>query len=206
MIQLRENHSPVFDEIGKALMLFQSECPTIEKNTKGYGYTYADLAHITSTIKPHLKNAGLSYSQQVFSTQATVGVHTMLIHGASGQFIESTIAANMEENKQKSMSPVQGMGSIITYLRRYSLSAILGIVTDEDTDGAQIQDKKANPAPVKNQKDENITWLSEEQFKKALASDEKGISAVIKLFSTPAKKMKKEYKEQLENKLKEVKK
>lgn len=194
-------------DISKALTAFQSECPTIQKNTKGYGYKYADLAVITETIKPHLKKADLSYTQPVFDDGDNIGVITILTHGKSGQFIKSKISADLKSNIGKGMNPVQSMGSIITYLRRYSLSSILGIVTDEDTDGVLPQDdskptinKKSAPAAK-----ETVTWLTEEQFKKALESGEKGIAATLKAFSTKTKKMKAPYKKELEAKLKELK-
>ena len=42
---------------------------------------------------------------------------------------------SMTQGTNAKMSEIQAAGSIITYLRRYSLSSILGIVTDEDVDG-----------------------------------------------------------------------
>lgn len=196
------------NEIGKALSLFQNSCPTIEKNTKGYGYKYADLAIIIETIKPHLHKAGLSYSQQPFTKGDEVGVNTLIIHGASGQVLKSTLTASMSANKMKQMTNVQGMGSIITYLRRYSLSSLLGIVTDDDIDGGEPLDKKATTtqkaSTTKNTSKPTVKFLTDAQFKKAIESDEKGIKAVLKKFNTPEFKMKADFKKQLEAKLKEL--
>src|SRR5699024_2235267 len=48
--------------------------------------------------------------------------------------------------KLKGMNDFQVLGSAITYLRRYALSSILGIVSDADNDGAgQQQPKKTKP-------------------------------------------------------------
>ncbi|WP_062057347.1 ERF family protein [Aquimarina longa] len=186
-------------ELGKALTIFQSKCPTVEKNSQGYGYKYADLASITETIKPHLKEAGLSYTQQVFNDSKNVGVKTILIHGTSGQYISSTIDADMISNKQKQMSPVQGMGSIITFLRRYALSSILGIVTDDDIDGIT-----SSKAISKEKTGSNIIWLNETQFKKCMKSDAITIQKFLKAFSTSKKKMKPEHKKQLENRIEKL--
>ena len=53
----------------------------------------------------------------------------------------------------KGMNEFQITGSAITYYRRYSLSAILGLVTDKDTDAAGEQQKapakKAPRKPIK---------------------------------------------------------
>ena len=63
------------------------------------------------------------------------------IDWVSGESFETTISADVASNKG-SMSMIQAVGSVITYLRRYSLSAILGIVTDEDIDGHVTPTKK----------------------------------------------------------------
>lgn len=120
--------------IAIALGKFQSSCPTINKNTKGYGYKYADLPYIMETITPILKDCDLSFTQLVGGDDGKVSVTTVLIHNKTGESFKTTISANVSANKG-GMSEIQAIGSIITYLRRYSLSAILGIVTDEDIDG-----------------------------------------------------------------------
>jgi hypothetical protein len=57
----------------------------------------------------------------------------------SGQWIESSMTLPLNlENK----NIAQSAGSIITYLRRYSLSAMLGIYADEDTDGEKQTQQK----------------------------------------------------------------
>ena len=127
--------------IAVALGQFQSECPTIEKGKKGYGYKYADLPSIIQTITPILKKYDLSFTQLVGGDDGKVSVTTVLIHTKSGESFETTISADVASNKG-SMSMIQAVGSVITYLRRYSLSAILGIVTDEDIDGHVTPTKK----------------------------------------------------------------
>lgn len=137
------NRSNEINEVAKALCQFQSKMPTIEKNAKGYGYKYTDLPTIIETIKPLLAECKLSLSQIIGGAEGEVAVTTMLMH-ESGQFLSGQICADVNENKNKNMSPIQAAGSVITYLRRYGLSAILGLVTDEDTDGAVL-----NPEPAK---------------------------------------------------------
>ena len=65
---------------------------------------------------------------------------------ASGEWIESSMTLPIGDGK--GISTAQSMGSIITYLRRYSLSSILGVYADEDTDGDSAGkkiEKKAEP-------------------------------------------------------------
>jgi len=83
-----------------------------------------------------------------------VGVETILAH-ESGEWIGSTIFLPLGEEKGKSQA--QLAGSVITYLRRYSLAGILGMYADEDGDGntpptAPVapparQDSPARPTP-----------------------------------------------------------
>jgi hypothetical protein len=65
-----------------------------------------------------------------------------LIH-TSGQWIEDTISLPLGDEKGKSLAQVAG--SIITYLRRYSYGAIVGLATDEDTDGNQPSKRHEQP-------------------------------------------------------------
>ena len=142
--------------IAVALGQFQSKCPTINKNTKGYGYKYADLPYIIKTITPILKDCNLSFTQLVGGDNGNVSVTTVLIHSESGEYFETTISADVASNKG-SMSLIQAVGSVITYLRRYSLSAILGIVTDEDIDGHVATPTKSTNKPQTSAKPNQAT-------------------------------------------------
>ncbi len=134
MDQVTTNKSNTITEIAKALSDFQSNCPVLQKSSQGYGYKYADLPSIVQTINPILKQSGLCFTKLTGGGQDEVSVTTILIHNKSGEYFETTISSSLKANTGK-MSAIQATGSIITYLRRYSLSSILGIVTDEDIDG-----------------------------------------------------------------------
>lgn len=128
-----QNKSESIIEIAKALSIFQSKCPVLEKGKQGYGYKYTDLPSIVHTINPILKDCGLCFTQLTGSHEDHVSVTTILIHSKSGEFFQSTISSKAEAKGKTSL--IQNTGAIITYLRRYSLSSILGIVSDEDIDG-----------------------------------------------------------------------
>jgi hypothetical protein len=61
-----------------------------------------------------------------------VGVESILMH-ESGEFVSERILIPLTEEKGK--SKVQSAGSTLTYLRRYSWASILGMYSDEDSDG-----------------------------------------------------------------------
>jgi len=137
----------------KALANFQQEVPVIHKDTQGYGYTYADLPKVFEVINPLLKKHGLGFSQLLQGQS----IQTILFHIESGETLESS--TDIPQNVSlKGMNEYQVLGSAITYLRRYSISSILGIVTDKDTDagGEQKPKTETNQATSK----EELPWLN----------------------------------------------
>lgn len=118
-------------EILKAIANFQQEVPVIHKGTSGYGYTYADLPAIFETINPLLKKHGLGFYQAVNETQ----IKTVVFHTETGESIESNTNIPQDVELAK-MNKFQVLGSAITYIRRYALSSLLGLVTDKDTDAS----------------------------------------------------------------------
>lgn len=137
-------------ELYKALAAFQTEVPNIYKNAKGYNYKFADLGEINDIIKPLLKNNGLGYAQPLSGNS----VKTILYHIESGETLESTVDIP-QGVKLNGMNDFQVMGSAITYLRRYSLSSMLGLITDEDADAAGEQVKPKATKEIRDRKAES---------------------------------------------------
>jgi len=150
----------------KALAEFQQEVPVIHKATQGYGYTYADLPKIFEVINPLLKKHGLGFTQLINGTQ----IATCLFHVESAESIESKIDIP-QGVILKGMNEFQVLGSAITYLRRYALSSMLGLVTDKDTDASGEQVK---PEPKKQA-------IDNARFQKAIDAISKGEYTVEEL-------------------------
>lgn len=107
---------------------------------------YADLNSVIESVKLLLAENGLSYVQMPNTPPIeygpAIGLTTRLMH-SSGQWIEETYTMPMpSEERGKSM--MQVAGSAISYARRYALSAMLGIVADEDSDGNSHQERGRN--------------------------------------------------------------
>ena len=143
----------------KALADFQQEVPVIHKATQGYGYTYADLPKILEVINPLLKKHGLGFTQLINGTQ----IATCLFHIESAESIESKIDIP-QGVILKGMNEFQVLGSAITYLRRYALSSMLGLVTDKDTDASGEQVKQEPKKPT----------IDNARFQKAIDAISKG--------------------------------
>ena len=137
--------SEQINELAKALSAFQSEMGPIGKNKSNpfFKSKYADLADILSATKELRGKHGLSLTQiPLTNEEGLPGVSTTLMH-SSGQYI-----AGEHYLKPVKLDP-QGVGSCLTYARRYAAAAILGIAADDDDDGnyASGNYSKGKPAP-----------------------------------------------------------
>lgn len=165
--------SEEIDKIAVALVKFQGEVESPKKTAEnpafkrdGKTLKYADLDAIIKTITPTLLKNGLSQHQFVDSETdtKTVKVTTMLLH-ESGQFIISDQLTLPAENRGK--YDAQSVGSAVTYGRRYSLSAILGIASENDDDANSISGQdKAN-----NQKEQPRTYNKPPEVKAATVEE-----------------------------------
>jgi hypothetical protein len=129
------------NEIATALAKAQPKFAAAAKNKTNphLKSKYADLVSVTEAVKGPLAEAGLSYTQVIETDKAAVICNTLLMH-TSGQWINGRLTLH-----SKDITP-QAMGSAITYARRYGLSAMLGIVTDEEDDGEAAQAQPAKKA------------------------------------------------------------
>jgi hypothetical protein len=102
-----------------------------------YSYSYADLPAVVAACRKALTDQEIAIVQSASTRGREVAVSTRLLH-SSGQWISDEDAPPVilaaDESPQK-------VGSAITYARRYSLMAMVGVVaSDEDDDGASAQD------------------------------------------------------------------
>lgn len=133
--------SEFINELAGALSVAQSKFVPVKKSKTAkvkskktgaeFTYHYADLADILQMALPILAAEGLSFSQLVESDQNKLAIVSSLMH-KSGQWIMTTFSVTVPQEER--MSEIQGMGSAITYLRRYTASAMLGISSEEDDD------------------------------------------------------------------------
>ena len=149
----------------KALADFQQEVPVIYKDSQAYGYKYADLPKIFEVINPIMKQNGLGFTQVIKGTN----LETIVFHVESGECLESSLPIP-QGVQLNGMNEFQVMGSAITYLRRYAISSMLGLVTDKDTD-AQGEQVKPSQKPS----------IDDARFTKALESIAKGTYTVEQL-------------------------
>jgi hypothetical protein len=139
-----DDNKPI-NELAAALVKAQGKFPSIPKNKTAnvgkYTYKYADLPDILEAVIPVLNKHGLCIMQAPDGDSLV----TTLMH-ESGQCVTGRIPLPMKTSPQE-------LGSWLTYLRRYSLTGMLGIAADEDDDAGSAQAahtsrKTTPPAPA----------------------------------------------------------
>ena len=114
---------------------------------------YANLEDTLSEyVRPILSKYGMSVFQSLKTDDTgRVGVSTMLMHESGefvcGDYVFCDIVIPTNSSGKKILTEGQATGVCITYLRRYSLNAALGINGDKDTDGS-YSDKPAEEDPL----------------------------------------------------------
>jgi len=124
----------------KAFAKFQAEALAIPKSKQGYGYKYAELKTILGLVKPLLSANGLILMQPLQGST----IDTILVHADSGEGIVSS--KDYEIVSLKGMNNYQSEGAGISYMRRYALGCLLGIVSDEDVDATTAHVTAPPPA------------------------------------------------------------
>lgn len=141
--------SESLSNLATALSKAQGEAKDIVKGKQGYGYKYATLESILSMLRPILSSNGLSVIQSNGNEGNLITVTTRLMH-SSGEWLEDS--GGVEFQLLKGMNNAQSVGSAISYLRRYQISAFMNITSDEDVDGEVDvgQAKKNTQSPSEN--------------------------------------------------------
>jgi hypothetical protein len=121
--------------IAKALSGFQTEIRQPKKDAANpfYKSKYVPLENVVEAIQSLQGKHGLSYVQSVGMEGDNVTIVTRVMH-ISGEFIESDVL-RMQGTQDKKGLTNQGIGGGATYGRRYQLSAMFGITSEEDDDG-----------------------------------------------------------------------
>jgi hypothetical protein len=148
-------------KLAAALSSAQGEFESIKKQQDNpfFKSKYADLASTLEAVQPALTKHQLAVIQSpsTDTEKKTVLVETMLLH-SSGEWKSSIFEMPVSDWK------AQGIGSVVTYLRRYSISAVLNLAAEDD-DGNEAsgrsteqprqsvqQPRQSSPAPRQSSK------------------------------------------------------
>lgn len=173
----------------KALSKVQKDLKHAKKDDKGAFGKYADLASVYEVIRKPLVDNGFSYIHSL-TTQENGDhfVDTLLMHETGGTFKTSL---PLIINKRD----MQGLGSAITYAKRYGISMIVGLASEEDDGGKGAGTSKGNvntstkANPISNL----LIYNSKGEFERCKGIDQ----AVTKLDIMMARQIKKYSAEEL---------
>jgi hypothetical protein len=133
--------SDVIAELAKALCKMQSQMEVAKRASENpfFKSSYADLASVWKAIQKPMTDNGLCFTQRVWRDGELVIVTTDLMH-TSGEYMRSDVALKipvMMNKEGKFYEDPQKLGSIVTYLRRYALAAIVGLAVEGEDDDAE---------------------------------------------------------------------
>lgn len=176
------NKSESIKNIASALAKFQAEVinPKNTQNNPFYNSKYAPLQDVLNLVRPLLSKYGLSVIQHPSGDGVNISISTMLLH-ESGEWIEFEPLVL----KADKATP-QGAGSAITYGRRYALSAVLGIASEDDDDAnayESVPKKQETPRTLSDAQIKRLyaiassAGISNDQVKAAIRKDYKKDSA-----------------------------
>lgn len=135
--------------LAAALAAAQAEMKPAKEtaNNPAFRSKYADLTSCFEACNAVLPKHKLSISQvMVAAPEGYVSVQTLLLH-ESGEWLSSVCTLKADGNR--GVNAAQAAGSAITYARRYGLTAIVGLATDDDDGnaaGAPVQPQQRKPA------------------------------------------------------------
>ena len=177
-------HSEQIDQIAQALSQAQKAIKGAKKDSSNphYKSRYADLASVWDACRDALTAQGLAVVQSAGSVDGQLRVSTMLVH-TSGQWFSDDLLVPVRDTGP------QAVGSAITYGRRYSLAAFVGVAPeDDDAESAEARLKPVEDAPVKpktyDQWVAGAKAIAEEQGVDALQTYFKAGSADLRKWAT----------------------
>lgn len=138
--------SPDITDLSKSLLAVQKNLqPAVKDATNPFCKNrYATLNSIMDCCRMALLENGILLTQYPVPVEGeNLGLVTKLVHAETGQYQASLAVIPLAK------PDAQAMGSAFTYGRRYALSAMLGIVTEEDDDGNAASWQKGKPGNAK---------------------------------------------------------
>jgi len=119
--------------VSAAMVAAQAEIANIPFDSKNphFNAKFVSLAGVLAAVRPVLAKHGLTLMQPAYTDAGCISVSTMFLHESGEQVRLPPLSMPLTERMT-----AQQLGGTVTYLRRYSLTAALGIAgTDEDDDG-----------------------------------------------------------------------
>jgi pyruvate/2-oxoglutarate dehydrogenase complex dihydrolipoamide acyltransferase (E2) component len=124
--------SETASKVSAALVAAQSEIGNVPFDSVNphFGSKFVSLAGVLAAVRPVLNRHGIMLMQPAATEGGVIRVQTVFLHSSGEQVSLPALTMPMTDKMN-----AQNCGSVVTYLRRYSLCAALAIAGDEDEDG-----------------------------------------------------------------------
>tara|TARA_R100000935_G_scaffold33121_1_gene53623 strand:- start:213 stop:788 length:576 start_codon:yes stop_codon:yes gene_type:complete len=151
-----------------ALSKVQAQLRPAKENSKNpfFKSNYADLGSVWDSVRSLLAENELSIIQM----PTDVGGLTTILSHSSGEYLSSTMYIPSKED-------AHGVGSAISYARRYALASFIGVVTGDDDGNGAVKGHTSPPAKATTPKSK--PKLSSEQYKAMMTAIEQGKGSVV---------------------------
>ena len=129
--------------LAEALLAFKAEAPTLpkDKTTPHFKSKYTGLDTIADKIDPLLQKHGLVWVACPGHENGHPTLDYRLLHAATGEAMSGSMLLMLDKENS------QGLGSALTYCRRYAKVAVLDLVADEDDDGNRASTRQRAAGP-----------------------------------------------------------
>ena len=143
-------------ELNTALAKAQGELFAAKKDSINphFKSKYADLASVWEACREALSSNGLSVTQMPAEFQNNVMTLVTRISHSSGEWLEQTMTCPVGKPDP------QGIGSCLTYMRRYALAAVVGVYQDDDDANSASYAPKERPATLTDEELGRIKMLA----------------------------------------------
>jgi len=161
----------------EALLNLQQDAPELTKDSKNphFGNKYVSLDALMSAVRPLLNKHGLVLVQAPSHLpDGSPALRTIISHPATDDGLDVSLMPLVLDKPTP-----QAQGSAITYARRYSIMALLGLVGDEDDDGNRASGRTQAKKPTNElEKKRAVFAIAKKKLKKTRPS----VSDVAELF------------------------
>jgi len=143
-------------ELNTALAKAQGELFAAKKDSINphFKSKYADLASVWEACREALSSNGLSVTQMPAEFQNNIMTLVTRISHSSGEWLEQTMTCPVGKPDP------QGIGSCLTYMRRYALAAVVGVYQDDDDANSASYAPKERPATLTDDELSKIKLLA----------------------------------------------
>lgn len=186
-------------QLAEALAKAQGQIDDASKGSKNpfFNSKYADLAAVRAVIREPLAVNDIAVIQLPRSLSGEVEVETMLTH-KSGEFISETLRLPVGK------WDAHGIGSAITYARRYGLMSLLGIATDDDDGNAAVEKTSVTMVGSGGSGFMSIGGVPTELLKSAKQAAAQGNDALSKFWKNCSEEQRNSFSADLRKELKAI--